>query len=204
MNSFLGIQAILKAAVGELSLRPELRDKLRDEIKAGLGPSRSLPDFATLAAMPMLDKTLREVLRLHPPVTFIFGRATQDLNLESESGVFRIAKGELLMGVIAVAHKNGSIFPEPERFDPQRFDDPVASQHLIWPRGLHDAQVSSQDRTCPGKDVAIIIAKLFCIALLPNVEWELEVPPQWEKHKFIPNVGAPTGSMNTRMFQSRS
>ena len=164
MNSFLGIQALTKAVAGELSLRPELRDSLRREMEAAMGASRSLSSLAALGAMPMLDKTLREILRLHPPVTFVFGRATQDLNLESESGTFILAKGELLMGVLPVAQKNESVFPQPEQFDPGRFENPVASQHLIWPRGLHEAQVTSHDRTCPGKDYAIIIAKLFCCA----------------------------------------
>jgi cytochrome P450 len=201
MNSFLGIQALLKALVGELSLQPDLCAGLRKEIIAGLRPSNVLTDLATLNAMPLLDKTLRETLRLHPPVTFIFGRATQDMTLESASGVFSLSEGELMMGVIPIAHKDESIFPDPERFDPNRFDNPIASEHLIWPRGLHDAQVSSHDRTCPGKDVAIIIAKLFCITLLPTAQWELRTPSEWERQKFVPNVAAPKGGMQVTTFR---
>ena len=204
MNSFLGIQALLKALVGELSLRPELCASLRREIAAGLRPSNTLEDLATLGAMPMLDKTLRETLRLHPPVTFIFGRATQDMTIESASGLFSLSRGELMMGVIPIAHKDEFIFSHPERFDPNRFEDPMASQHLIWPRGLHDAQVSSHGRTCPGKDAAVIIAKLFCINVLPSVEWELETPSEWERQRFVPNVAAPIGAMQVKTFQSRN
>jgi cytochrome P450 len=204
MNSFLGIQALLKALVGELSLRPELCASLREEISVGLSPSNNLQDFAALDAMPMLDKTLRETLRLHPPVTFIFGRATQNMTIESASGMFSLSEGELMMGVIAIAHKNESIFPHPDRFDPNRFDDPIASQHLIWPRGLQDAQASSHDRTCPGKDAAILIGKLFCISVLSTAEWELETPPEWERQKFVPNVAAPKGAMEVKTFHRRS
>jgi cytochrome P450 len=155
--------------------------------------------------MPLLDKVLRETLRLHPPVFFIFGRATRDLAINSNTGVFAVSKGELLMGVIPIAHQDATVFPQPERFDPDRFDDPVASQHLIWPRGPHDGDVSAQDRTCPGKDVAIVIAKLFCIALLANAEWRLQDPkPQWGRRWFHLNVCAPKGAIEVAEFRLRA
>src|SRR5262249_45629865 len=142
-----------KALVGELSLRRELCDTLRGEMKQALGPASAPSDLKALGTLPTLDKTLREVLRLHPPVFFIFGRATRDLVIESDTGSFAMSEGELLMGVIPIAHQDASKFAEPERFSPGRFDDPAASRHLIWPRGLHDDAVSPRDRTCPGKDV---------------------------------------------------
>jgi cytochrome P450 len=204
MNSFLGTQNFLKSIVGELGSRPGLCDRLRAEMKAALGTSKTLNDVKALAAMPTLDKTLREILRLHPPVFFIFGRATRDLVMESKTGTFPVAKGELVMGVIPFAHRDASSFAEPDRFDPDRFDDPAASLHLIWPRGLHDADVSPQDRTCPGKDVAIIIGKLFSLALLLQVDWKLkDAKPEWEQRWFSLNVAAPKGPIEVANFRRR-
>ena len=204
MNSFLGVQCFMKGIVGELGSRANLCDRLRAEMKAALGASETLTDIKALAAMPTLDKTLREILRLHPPVSFIFGRATRDLVIESKTGMFPVAKGELVMGVIPFAHQEASSFVQPERFDPGRFDDPAASAHLIWPRGLHDADVSPQDRTCPGKDVAIIIAKLFVVTLLLKVDWRLkDAKPEWEQHKFNLNVAAPKGPIEVAGFRRR-
>jgi prostaglandin-endoperoxide synthase 2 len=201
MNSFLGTQSLLKSIVGELSLRPDLCATLRQESAAVLGAGAV--DLRKLAAMPMLDRTLREILRLHPPVSFIFGRATRDRSLESSSGTFAIGKGDLVMGVIPFAHRDGSVFTRPEDFDPDRFNNPDASAHLIWPRGLHDAAVSPHDRTCPGKDVAILIAKLFCIALLKN-DWRLKDPrPEWDRHRFSLNVAAPKGALDIESFHPR-
>jgi cytochrome P450 len=204
MNSFLGVQCFMKGIVGELGSRAELCDRLRAEMKAALGASQTLTDVKALAAMPTLDKTLREILRLHPPVSFIFGRATRDLVIESKTGMFPVAAGELVMGVIPFAHLDASSFAQPDRFDPGRFDDPAASAHLIWPRGLHDANVSPQDRTCPGKDVAIIIAKLFAVTLLLKVDWKLkDAKPEWEQHKFNLNVAAPKGPIAVTGFRRR-
>jgi cytochrome P450 len=196
MNSFLGTQNLLKSVVGELSLRPDLCAVVREEIAAAVRPQAGEVDVPRLARLPILDKTLREILRLHPPVSFIFGRATRDRLIDSKSGTFAVNAGELVMGVIPIAHLDDSVFARPEAFDPNRFDDPVASQHLIWPRGLHDAAVSAQDRTCPGKDVAVLIAKLFCAALLPGFAWTLKETPQWDRRLFSLNVAAPKGPLD--------
>jgi cytochrome P450 len=202
MNSFLGTQNLMKSIIGELSLRPELCEKLRLEIGTALGAQAGPIDLRKLdaATMPLLDKTLREILRLHPPVTLIYGRATRDCVIESSSGVFRIPKGELLMGVIPFAHLDPAVFPDPERFDPDRFDRPASSAHLIWPRGLHDGPSTPGNRTCPGKDVAILIAKLFAATLLMRTHWRLREPPQWEKRKFPLNVAAPKGALEVESF----
>lgn len=203
MNSFLGIQSMLKSIVGELSQRPRLCDALRGEIAATLGAPASPVSFSQLGQLRMLDNTLREIFRLHPPVFFIYGRATRDRVLESDSGAFDIKSGELVMGVIPIAHTDPTVFDQPQVFDPDRFDNPSASEHLIWPRGLHDANVSPHDRTCPGKDVAIEIGKLFTIALLTMADWRLRDAPQWDRRRFSLNSAAPKGTLEIESFHHR-
>ena len=108
------------------------------------------------------------------------------------------------MGVVPFAHQDASIFSEPDRFDPDRFNDPAASAHLIWPRGLHDAEVTPQDRTCPGKDVVVIVGKLFSLLLLLRADWTLKDPkPEWEQRWFSLNVAAPKGSLDVEHFSHR-
>ncbi|MCI0466684.1 MAG: cytochrome P450 [Beijerinckiaceae bacterium] len=205
MNSFLGIQNLLKSIVGELSLDPELRAKLRREMEGELeteGSSGSLCQLAQLR-LPLLDKTLREILRLHPPVYFIFGRATRDRTIKSDSGLFAIRRGELVMGVIPMAHLDASVFARPGQFEPHRFDHKEGSDHLIWPRGMHDGEATPENRTCPGKNIAVQIAKLFCFFLLTKYEWRLKNPPEWEKQRFRLNVAAPKGTLEVLSFRHR-
>jgi cytochrome P450 len=78
MNSFLGIQSLLKSIVGELSSDAAICTALRKEMTSELGSNPDEVGFEDLSKLPMLDKTLREVFRLHPPVFFATGRATQD------------------------------------------------------------------------------------------------------------------------------
>ena len=197
MNSFLGTQSMIKSLVGELSRQPDLADRLRDELDtAGVTFPAGLSEIERL---PLLDGTLREVLRLHPPVTFIFGRATKRRVIESQSGPFEIAPGELLMGVIPFVHLDPAYFAAPHQFDPERHMTPGAGQWLIWPRGQHDATVSPSDRTCPGKDVAMLIGKAVCASLV-RCRWRLQDPVEWDQRRFSLNVAAPRGPLTVLEF----
>lgn len=206
MNSFLGLQNFSKSVVGELSLRPELRRTLREEIHGVLGDAlpRQLSDVAP-RRMPLLDRTLREIARLHPPVSFIFGRAVQPLSIQAQSGAaYAIPQGALLMGVLPLAMRDSRLYERPDMFDPSRFETAGASDSLIWPRGRHDATVTARDRTCPGKDVAMEIARLLAVFLLQRYDWDLKETPVWEDRKFSLNVGAPVGKMRVRTFAART
>ena len=70
-------------------------------------------------------------------------------------------------------------------------------------RGLHDGRSTSENRTCPGKDIAVVMANLFCITLLAKFEWRLKTPPGWDRHRFSLNVAAPKGALDVDMFRSR-
>lgn len=204
MNSFLGLQNLCKSVVGELSHRPELCARLRAEIHHafGDGPPHSMDSLSALR-LPLLDKTLREIVRLHPPVSLLFGRATEDRLITIHDGrTFQMRRGELLMGVLPIAMRDHRIFPAPEQFDPSRFDEPAARDSLIWPRGHQDQVVSASDRTCPGKDVSMEIMKLLCIWLLPRYQWQLRDPPVWDERVFGLNVAAPKGSMLVDDFRA--
>lgn len=204
MNSFLGNQSLLKSIIGELTPRDKLCDDLRSEIRRALPRAApfNIRGLMVPTAMPLLDRTLREILRLHPPVFFIYGRALRDRMIESASGKFAIAKDDLVLGVIPMAHLDEAVFPEAAKFKPERFEHPSASQHLIWPRGLHDDVVAPDDRTCPGKDTALLIAKLFCARLLPNYAWKLKTKPVWGE-RFTLNVAAPKGPLTVISFVRR-
>lgn len=197
MNSYLGLQCLFKSIVGELSVRPDVTRSLLEQA------AQSKPDQIWQGSLTAIDLFIMEVLRLHPPVFFIFGRATKDTTIGSASGVFRIAAGELLMGVIPAAHSDAASFADPSKFDPDRFRSSEQRKHLIWPRGLHDDVARSNDRTCPGKDVALSIARAFCVALLTKAEWTMTSPVSWDKRWFNLNVAAPKGDLPIRYSSRR-
>ena len=204
MNNFLGLQGMSKALVGELSRQPGLADSLRGEIEAAEAAAEGPLSLAALDKLDLMDRAMKEVMRLHPPVFFTFGRASRDFALRSKSGSFKIAKGDHLMGTIPMAHLDGDVFAEPKRFDPERFRDPAATRNLIWPHGAHDAKVTPEGHICPGKNVAMLYGKLLCRALVTGFSWELESPPEWDDRKFSLNVASPIGPMTVRRFARRA
>ncbi|APW38227.1 hypothetical protein RD110_14310 [Rhodoferax koreense] len=202
MNSFLGMQNLSKSVIAELSQRTELCAQLREEIQSTLGPAfpTSLRELSD-AKLPLLSQFLRETVRLHPPVSLIFGRATQDQQINVSDGrSYPVRKGELVMGVLPLAMRDAALFPEPALFKPSRFDDPADRRGLIWPRGRQDEAATATDRTCPGKDVSVELMKLLCIWLLPNYRWRLAEGPVWEQKGFGLNVAAPKGAMQVEDF----
>ncbi|HEV7306144.1 cytochrome P450 [Ensifer sp.] len=196
MNSYLGLQCLFKSIVGELSMRPDIHDELARQLQGSTDPFSS-------PGVGAVDAFIMEILRQHPPVFFIFGRADEDVVLESSSGAFEIAKGERLMGVIPFAHCDPAAFPEPGLFSPERFQDAEARARLIWPRGVHDRPAEITDRTCPGKDAALLIARAFCIAVVTRYRWKILQPVTWSKRWYSLNVAAPKGELEVRDFTVR-
>jgi len=139
---------------------------------------------------------------LHSPVSFLFGRATIDQDIRSSSGTFLLRKGELLMGVIPFVHRDPRVFHNPEEFDPSRFVDGTLAKMLVWPRGSHTGDVTSQNKTCPGRDLALSIGRRFIEKLARDYDWELTEPASWHPSKPSLNMAAPEGPLATLHFRS--
>ncbi|WP_161490898.1 MULTISPECIES: cytochrome P450 [unclassified Ensifer] len=197
MNSYLGLQNLFKSIVGELSSRADIRSDLDLQLRD------AAPGALFSPRVRAVDEFVMEVLRQHPPVFFIFGRAIEDVVLESASGSFDIAKGERLMGVIPFAHDDPEAFPDPASFQPERFQDDEARAKLIWPRGIQERPADTADRTCPGKDVALLLAHAFCTALVTRYQWTVVKPITWDKHRYSLNVAAPMGELEVAGFTIR-
>jgi prostaglandin-endoperoxide synthase 2 len=204
MNASLGLQGMSKAIVGELTRNSAWKALLREEFEQAEKASGDPLQLMDIAKLAKLDKFLKEVMRLHPPVFFIFGRAVDDFTLSSKSGAFLIEKGDHLMGVIPLAHLDESAFADPDGFSPDRFDDPTAVTKLVWPHGTHDGRIDATGHICPGKDVAMLYGKLFCYELVSRFEWELEKKPEWDEKKYSLNVASPKGPMNVVRFERRT
>jgi cytochrome P450 len=98
-----------------ISTRPDVLSRLREEADSVLGDC-----MPTAQHVPQLQYTaavLREALRLYPP-GWVFGRiADRDDVLRGHT----IRKGDMLAICPLVAHRLPEYWPDPERFDPERF-----------------------------------------------------------------------------------
>jgi cytochrome P450 len=98
-----------------LSTHPEVFDRLRDEADRVIGDRP--PTMQDVSKLEYAGMVIREAMRLYPP-GWIYGRvAERDEVLRG----YRIRKGDMLGICPLVAHRLPESWPDPERFDPERF-----------------------------------------------------------------------------------
>ncbi len=110
-----------------LGQNAEVADKLTEELDRVLGGKT--PAMADLARLPYTDCVVRESMRMYPPVWIIGRRALGPFQL----GNYELPAGTNVLMSQYLMHRDAKYFPEPERFDPSRWNanDP---RYLALPR----------------------------------------------------------------------
>lgn len=83
-----------------------------------LGSSTAPPSFHDLQNLTYLEMCIKESLRLYPSVPFIARVASQDI--VTATG-YKIPKHTQIVVQIYDLHRNPELYPNPEKFDPERF-----------------------------------------------------------------------------------
>lgn len=115
-----------------------------------------------------LDCVVKEALRLCPSVPFIGRKTTTDIKL----GNHEIPSGTVLFVLIYQLHRNTKIFPNPEKFDPDRF----LSHNLNGRHPYAYVPFSAGPRNCIGQKFAMAEMKTVLLNLIRNFEFESITP----------------------------
>ncbi|XP_006898360.1 PREDICTED: leukotriene-B(4) omega-hydroxylase 1-like [Elephantulus edwardii] len=103
-----------------LAKHPEYQERCRKEVQELLRDRKPEEiEWDDLAQLPFLTMCIKESLRLHPPVTVVSRCCTQDIVLPDGRV---IPKGVICLISIFGTHHNPSVWPNPEVYDPFRFD----------------------------------------------------------------------------------
>ncbi|XFF80036.1 hypothetical protein AB1E18_006255 [Capra hircus] len=153
-----------------LAKHPEYQERCRQEVQELLKDRESKEiEWDDLAQLPFLTMCIKESLRLHPPVTVISRRCTQDIMLPDGRV---IPKGVICLISIFGTHHNPSVWPDPEVYDPLRFEP----ENIKGRSPLAFIPFSAGPRNCIGQAFAmtemkvVLALTLLRFRVLPDEE----------------------------------
>lgn len=164
-----------------LAKHPEVTARMRAEIDAVAGPdpiARPL-DASDLPSLPYVDQVVKESMRRMTSV-WSFMRAPAREPWPIPGTPYVIPTGDIIFISPYVTQNDARWFPDPERFDPDRFA-PGAESKI--PKGAY-IPFAAGPRMCLGKNFAMMEARLVLATMVRHVDptvpegYEPELLPQ--------------------------
>lgn len=109
----------LSYALYELSINQELQDKTRSEIEKVLEKHNGEITYDSIMGMEYCGQVISESLRKYTPGNVLLRVCTKDYPVPGTNHV--IEKGSNLMLPMHAIHNDPEYFPNPDKFDPDRF-----------------------------------------------------------------------------------
>jgi cytochrome P450 len=145
-----------------LTSHPDIYRRVQQEADDTLGGRT--PTYDDLPRLPYTLQVLKESMRLYPPAYVLVRQALCDTSI----GPFRVPARAVVLISAYLLHRDPHHFPEPERFDPDRFA-PDAERTL--PRNAY-LPFGGGPRVCIGAAFALTEAHLILATLAQRVTFE--------------------------------
>ncbi|CAB4309370.1 unnamed protein product [Prunus armeniaca] len=117
--------------------------------------------WADTKKMPMTSRVIQETLRVASILSFTFREAVEDVEYEG----YLIPKGWKVLPLFRNIHHSPEIFPEPEKFDPSRFEvAPKPNTYMPFGSGTH---------SCPGNELAKLEILVLLHHLTTKYRWSM-------------------------------
>jgi len=145
-----------------MAQHPEIQQRVREEAAAAFAGQSSAVD--AYAQLPYTQRVVSEALRVYPPV-WVTARTTATAYTYRD---FAIPRGALLLVPQIAIHRDARFFPEPMRFDPDRFlPEAVAARprYAYFPFG-------AGSRMCIGENFAWMEMALVLAVVLRDCKLE--------------------------------
>ncbi len=149
----------------ELLRNPDVMAKVVAEMDALAEAGGGEITYQDLREVPWLEASIKEALRLHPPLILLLRMVVEPLEVEG----YTVPPGKLVGTSIAVSNRLEGAFENPDEFDPSRYIDPRQDDldnpwnWIPFGAGRH---------RCVGAAFALMQLKtIFCVLLR---DWELE------------------------------
>ncbi|XP_033218977.1 cytochrome P450 9e2-like [Belonocnema kinseyi] len=178
----------------ELAVNPEIQEKLRNEVDILTKHESSDISYETLSQMKYMDMVISEALRKYPPTAATDRECVKKFTLPKPTpdSVEYTAEPKTVIWIpIYALHHDPKYFPDPEKFDPERFSDENKSKinpYTYVPFGIGP-------RKCIGNRFILLETKILFVHILQHFILEkcekTRHPVEFEK---IINVAIKGGS----------
>ena len=152
----------------ELLRNPEIMAAVAGELDELYADGQDV-SFHALRRIPQLEATLKETLRLHPPLIILMRIARGEFEVCGH----KIEPGDMVAATPAISNRIAEDFPEPDRFDPGRYIDPNQADLInrwTW------IPFGAGRHRCVGAAFALMQLKAIFSILLRDWEFELTQP----------------------------
>lgn len=139
-------------------------EKVMSEQKSVLSANGDQLDADCISKMEYLQNSIKEALRLHPPLIMLMRMAMEDIEVTSNNKTFVVPKGDIVVTSPAAASKLSNVFPNPNEFIPERFQENVQQYAFLgFGAGMH---------ACMGQQFGLLQVKTIMSILLRNYDIE--------------------------------
>ncbi|CAB3261620.1 unnamed protein product [Arctia plantaginis] len=170
LAGFDTISTAMTFIIHELAVNPDVQEKLVQEIKEFDQKNDGQLDFKSIQSMKYMDMVVSEGMRLHPPAPFLDRKCVKDYNFgrvnKTATKDLIIRKGAAIGFPIYIFHRNPELFPNPEKFDPERFSD--ENKHNIKPFSYMPFGLGP--RNCIGSRFALCEVKVMLYQLFRKIK----------------------------------
>jgi sterol 14alpha-demethylase len=151
----------------ELLKHPDLLTGVTDELEEIYADGREV-SFQAMREIPKLEHSIMEALRLHPPLIILMRKVVTDFHYKG----WTVPAGKLVAVSPAVSNRMPECFPEPDRFDPARYEKgrEEDKQLFAW------VPFGGGRHRCVGAAFAMMQLKAIFSELLREFEFELVEP----------------------------
>ncbi|KAH8365245.1 hypothetical protein KR084_006582 [Drosophila pseudotakahashii] len=171
----------------ELALQPEIQEKVRVEIEIEvldvLGRHNQKLTYESVHEMPYLDQVVAETLRKYPILPHLLRRSTKEY-LVPDSDLVLEAGTKIMIPVHSI-HHDPELYPEPENFDPSRFEpEEIKARHpfAYLPFG-------EGPRNCIGERFGLLQVKVGLVYLLRDFKFskseKTQIPLKFSSRTFL-------------------
>ncbi|KAM0938029.1 putative hydroperoxide dehydratase [Dioscorea sansibarensis] len=166
-NSYGGVKVLFPGILKWLALAdPKLHSELAKEIRSVVKAEGGKVTLVAIEKMELTKSVVYEALRMDPPVKFQYGKAKQDLVIESHDAAYKVSKGEMIFGYQPFATKDTRVFENGGEFVGNRFVGEQGKKllkHVLWSNGHETESPTVEDKQCAGKDFVVLVGRLLVV-----------------------------------------